>query len=238
MVKIGNFFFHYRNGLFPLAYLLVLLPSPGIFADDNLALAAGVFIAFCGQALRALTIGLAYIKRGGLDRRVYAEDLVTDGIFAHCRNPLYDGNILMILGLAVAINSLWSLVISTVFFLFAYRAIVAAEEAFLARKFGGQYTDYCRRVPRFAIRMKGLGDTMGSMEFRWRRLIVKEYGTTFAWIVGLVLALYLRRHIFGSNHDFSLRIPLDAVLAATLFAAAILYSIARFLKKTRRLQAD
>jgi len=238
MVKIGNFFFHYRNGLFPLAYLLVLLPSPGIFADDNLALAAGVFIAFCGQALRALTIGLAYIKRGGLNRQVYAEDLVTDGIFAHCRNPLYDGNILMILGLAVAINSLWSLVISTVFFLFAYRAIVAAEEAFLAKKFGDQFTDYCRRVPRFAIRLKGLGETIGSMEFRWRRLVVKEYGTTFAWIVGLILSLYLRRHIFGYNYDFSLRIPLDTVLAVALFAAAILYSIARFLKKTRRLQAD
>jgi len=238
MVKIGNFFFRYRNGIFPLVYLLVFLPSPTIFPDNNAALVVGILVSAFGQFLRALTIGLAYIKRGGLNKRVYADDLVTDGLFAHCRNPLYDGNILMILGVGIALNSLWFLLVGGAFFLFAYLAIVTAEENFLAKKFGDQYTDYCKRVPRFAIKLKGLGKTIGSMEFRWRRLIVKEYGTTFAWIAGLLVCLYLRRHIFEFGGDFSLRLPLDAVLAAVFAAAAILYSVARFLKKTRRLRAD
>ncbi len=236
MVRIGNFFFRHRNGLFPLAYLLVLLPSPGVFPDNNVALLVGVLISLSGQGLRALTIGLAYIKRGGLNRRVYADDLVQDGIFAHCRNPLYDGNILMILGGGVALNSLLFLVIGGAFFLFAYYAIVRAEESFLGKKFGDQYADYCRRVPRFAIRLNGLAKTIGSMEFRWRRLIVKEYGTTFAWITLLLASLYFRRHLF-EYHDFSLR-PFDMALAAIFLAAALLYSVARFLKKTRRLVAD
>jgi len=238
MIKIGNFFFRFRNGIFPLVYLLVFLPSPTIFPDNNIALVAGILVSALGQGLRALTIGLAYIKRGGLNKRVYADDLVVDGLFAHCRNPLYDGNILMILGVGIALNSLWFLLAGGAFFLFAYRAIVAAEENFLAEKFGEQYTEYCRRVPRFGIKLKGLGKTIGSMEFRWRRLVVKEYGTTFAWIAGLLACLYLRRHIFEFGGAFSLHLPLDAILTTVLLAAALLYSTARFLKKTRRLVAD
>jgi len=237
MVKIGNFFFRYRNGLFPLVYLLVFLPSPKIFPQDTTALILGILVAALGQGLRALTIGLAYIKRGGLNKRVYADDLVVDGLFAHCRNPLYDGNILMILGLAIALNSLWFLLIAGAFFIFAYLAIVAAEENFLANKFGEQYTEYCHRVPRFAFKLKGLGKTIGSMEFRWRRLVSKEHGTTFAWIAGLLVCLYLRRHIFELHGDFTF-LPYDLTLVAVFLAAAVLWGIARFLKKTRRLVAD
>src|SRR5678815_5444661 len=63
---------------------------------------AGLLIALSGQVLRAVTIGLEYIIRGGRNRQVYAEKLVTGGMFAHCRNPLYVGNFLVLVGLGVA----------------------------------------------------------------------------------------------------------------------------------------
>ncbi len=95
MVKLGNFLFHYRNVLFPVFYLLLFVPSPLLFSNSLIAAVAGFVIAFIGQLIRALTIGLIYIVRGGKDRRIYAEGLVTEGIFFHCRNPLYVGNILV-----------------------------------------------------------------------------------------------------------------------------------------------
>ena len=64
MIKIGNFLFHYRNGLFPVFYLLLFISSPRIFEDYRLAVAVGLTLAIAGQALRAVTIGLAYIVRG------------------------------------------------------------------------------------------------------------------------------------------------------------------------------
>src|SRR5437870_545724 len=105
MIALGNFFFRFRNGLFPLAYLLLFWKNPPVFANETVALAVGLALAITGQLLRAVTIGLVYIRRGGKNRQVYANDLVTEGMFAHCRNPLYVGNFLIIAGLGFISNS-------------------------------------------------------------------------------------------------------------------------------------
>src|SRR5437899_1530476 len=128
MVKIGNFLFRYRNGLFPLAYILLFFKSPPLIADYRLALVLGVGVAVFGQLIRAVTIGLEYIVRGGRNRQVYAEELVQGGIFAHCRNPLYVGNYLILVGVGLASNSALFIGIGLPFFFFAYWAIIAAEE--------------------------------------------------------------------------------------------------------------
>ena len=149
MVRIGNFFFRYRNGLFPVVMVLMFVPSPKLFSQDLVAAGLGLAVALVGQLIRAITIGLAYIIRGGKNRQVYAETLVQEGIFAHCRNPLYVGNILVILGLGLVSNSLLFALIGVPFFLFVYWTIVAAEENFLRQKFGADFDAYCQRVSRF-----------------------------------------------------------------------------------------
>ena len=109
MVRLGNFLFHYRNGLFPFAYLLLFWKSPAVFRNYLVPATLGFILAFAGQVIRAATIGLAYIVRGGRNRQVYAEGLVQEGIFAHCRNPLYVGNFLILVGVGIASNSLYFL---------------------------------------------------------------------------------------------------------------------------------
>jgi protein-S-isoprenylcysteine O-methyltransferase Ste14 len=112
MIAIGNFFFKYRNLLFPVIILLVIfIPSPPVFTEKVfgptyywIPVIAGIAIALFGQLIRAVTIGLKYMVRGGKNKEVYAEDLVTEGIFNHCRNPLYVGNILMLMGAGLISN--------------------------------------------------------------------------------------------------------------------------------------
>ena len=101
-----------------------------------MAVGVGTAVVLLGQIIRAMTIGLDYIIRGGRNRRVYAEDLVTTGIFSHCRNPLYVGNLLVLLGLGIAANSIYFVGILMPLFLLFYQAIVLAEENFLRNKFG------------------------------------------------------------------------------------------------------
>lgn len=103
IVRAGNLFFKIRNALFPIVFIAIALtttPAPflGSEARDRWLDAFGIALALAGQALRGLVIGLAYIGRGGKDKKVYAETLVQDGIFAHSRNPLYVGNMLVFLG--------------------------------------------------------------------------------------------------------------------------------------------
>lgn len=188
MVSLGNFLFRHRNKLFPLFYVLLFLPSIPLPGGRGIPFMwIGFAVAAAGQAVRVATIGLRYIIRGGRRRRVYAADLVTEGIFAHVRNPLYVGNILILLGLGVMANSLLFLLAAGPLFGFMYHAIVRAEEAFLEGKFGGAYHRYTEDVNRWLPQVRGLGTTFTAMEFRWRRVLIREYTTTYLWLSAAVL---------------------------------------------------
>src|SRR5262245_59174543 len=99
MVKLGHWLFHYRNFLFLVFYLLLFVPSPVIFLHWQTAVIVGFLVSLTGELIRAMVMGLVNIQHGGKERTIYSSDLITDGIFSHCRNPLYIGNILILLGL-------------------------------------------------------------------------------------------------------------------------------------------
>jgi protein-S-isoprenylcysteine O-methyltransferase Ste14 len=233
---IGRLLFRYRNALFPCAFALVLLPGPRLFSDPLIALVAGAALAVLGQSLRAVTIGLEYIIRGGRERRVYARDLVTEGLYAHTRNPMYLGNLLILGGVALASNC-WACVATAVpLFAFAYACIVAAEEEFLRDEFGEAFEEYCRRVPRWDVRIDGLAQRVKATPFHWRRLLVKEYGTLCALIGGLSLLGLLR---MTQDHDLELRHHhLHAALVLALSVAAAMWVFAWWAKKSRLIVAD
>lgn len=177
--------------MLPIAILLLLIPSPALSDEPALVGALGLLIALAGQLVRSVTVGLAYIIRGGKDHRVYAEDLVTEGLYAHCRNPMYLGNFLLLAGLAAASNSVVFALVGIPLGLAVHRAIVAAEEEFLRRKFGVQYDDYCSRVPRWLPRLKGLPATIRGIQFDWSRVLAKEYQTPFDWLSAIAVIVML-----------------------------------------------
>jgi len=156
--------------------------------------------------------------------------LVTEGIFTHCRNPLYVGNILMLLGVGILANSLVYVAIVIPIFLFIYQAIVLAEEDFLRKKFGSQFDEYCKRVNRWIPDLRGLGKTMDGMEFKWKRWILKEHTTQYIWLAGIILILLLRYPEL-TNNNTSTRNTVVIVLLGTL---TLLYILIRVLKKTGR----
>ena len=235
MVKLGNFLFRNRNGIFPLFYLMLFIPSWEVFTNPVTAMIIGFSVTLVGQLVRVITIGLVYIIRGGKDRRVYAEDLVTTGIFAHCRNPLYVGNILILVGLGIASNSFLFMAVFTPVFLFFWQAIVLAEENYLRNKFGEQYDEYCRRVNRWLINFNGIGKTLRSMHFKWKRVIIREYNSTYIWMTGAVLIVMKHFYFHEDRFDFNKNLP---VFISILVGLLILYFIARYLKKSRKLVSD
>lgn len=237
MVNIGNFFFKYRNWIFILFYAALFIPSPALFSPKWFGphyyywpIGLGLFITCMGQLIRGLTIGLAYIVRGGKEGKPYAEGLVTEGIFSHCRNPLYVGNILMLLGVGILANSLLYVAIMIPVFLFIYQAIVLAEENFLRGKFGAGFDAYCKNVNRWWPNLKGIGITFRSMHFNWKRWILKEHTTQFIWLIGITLLLLLNYPQL-TGHDEKLRNILLGVILACLL---LIYLLIRYLKKTGR----
>ncbi|MGV3704485.1 MAG: methyltransferase family protein [Arcticibacter sp.] len=238
MVSIGNFFFKYRNVLFIFLYLALFIPSPHIFTEAKFGsdyylwpISLGLIITVSGQLIRGLTIGLAYIVRGGQNKKVYAEKLVTEGIFNHCRNPLYVGNILMLLGVGILANSVLFVCILMPLFLFIYQAIVLAEEHFLRNKFGTDFVRYCERVNRWWINWSGIRRTFSGMRFNIRRWILKEYNTQFVWLVGITLILLIYYpQVTSNDNDFR-----NLLIIVFLTALTAVYLFVRYLKKSGRM---
>ena len=191
-VAVGNFFFQYRNRLFPLIFLLAALTlRPSIMFEspvaDRLVAACGMIIVFVGEAVRLVTIGFEYIHRGGKEGRVYAGRLVQGGVFGLVRNPMYIGNVLIALGITVYLRSPLGYIILIPLFLFLYQALIAAEEAYLRERFGRDYEDYCRKVNRFAPRIHRIPQAFSGMRFDWRRSVRKDMGTVVGLTMGLIL---------------------------------------------------
>lgn len=237
-VRAGKVFFRYRDALFPLVLipLFVLFPlgyPGGSGRVDFWMDVVGVVVALKGQVLRAAVIGYVYILRGGRDRQVYAEDLVTTGFFAHARNPLYLGNILILAGLFLIHGNPWVIGMGSAVFLSVYVCIVAAEEAYLAERFGEQYEEYARRVPRWIPRIQGLGATVAGMHFNWKRVVAKEYSSTAVWMGGAVVLMMQQARL---RHGYPLSARELAPGWIALAAIALAWTGARILKKTGRLK--
>lgn len=239
LLGAGPFFFRYRNAVFPLAMLAIFLVFPprypmGSAAADLWLDLLGLLIGCAGQALRGAVIGYAYIKRGGLNKEVYADKLVTTGFFGTSRNPLYVGNALILAGTFVIVNNPWAYLAGAAFFGFAYAAIIATEENYLRGKFGADYEQYCREVPRWWPNLAKLAKATEGMSFDWRRVVAKDYSTAATWIGTAALVIAYESYV-----NLGLDASLDGIIAAgILLAVTILAALAiRAAKKSGKLVA-
>jgi protein-S-isoprenylcysteine O-methyltransferase Ste14 len=229
----GNFLFHTRNVLFPVivAGLFSLWPPvpinqiPGIYF-----MVIGLLLIIVGQGLRILTIGLVYIIRGGQKRRIYAEKLVTDGVFSHCRNPLYLGNVMIVIGFMFISGNSTGIIVGSLTFFAIYRLIVHSEETFLRAKFADAYSAYCNDVPRWIPEFKGLQETIRNYQFDWPAVAVKEYGTL---LTSLLVPLGLVAWKLNLAHELD---DYRTLLVSSTLLILAAYGYVRFLKKTDRLK--
>jgi protein-S-isoprenylcysteine O-methyltransferase Ste14 len=75
--------------------------------------------------------------------------IVESGPYRFTRNPIYLGMFLGLIGLAIAFDNLWLLLMLVPFALVIRYGVVAREEAYLERKFGEVYRAYRSRVRRW-----------------------------------------------------------------------------------------
>jgi protein-S-isoprenylcysteine O-methyltransferase Ste14 len=75
--------------------------------------------------------------------------IVDGGPYRVTRNPIYLGMFGGLIGLGIAFDNLWLLVMLVPFALLIRYGVVAREEAYLERKFGDDYRNYRQRVRRW-----------------------------------------------------------------------------------------
>jgi protein-S-isoprenylcysteine O-methyltransferase Ste14 len=135
----------------PIPFLVVMV----IFARPTIgSLAAGFAVLLLGEFIRFWGVSIAGSETRTTGK-VGGTFLITNGPFAHVRNPLYLGNMLMYTGIGIMSVALfpWLLIGAVVWFYIQYYLIVTNEEEYLREQFGGDYAEYCRNVRRFIPRL-------------------------------------------------------------------------------------
>ncbi len=118
-----------------------------------------------GGGMRAVLVGLGLVVLGlvpfGLAvRRFLAAGtniptwepslaLVEEGPYRCTRNPIYIGLVTVYFGLAVAMTSVWAVLLLPFLVAVLHYGVVLREEAYLAAKFGDAYREFQKRVPRW-----------------------------------------------------------------------------------------
>jgi protein-S-isoprenylcysteine O-methyltransferase Ste14 len=117
--------------------------------------------------------------------------LTTDGPYAHTRNPLYLGSILIAFGFAWAACSYWIALALALLFAAIYWPVILGEEDFLRRLFPG-YVEYESHVPRLLPKLRRYANRSGD-GFSWARYRRhREYNALLGALciyVGLVLRI-------------------------------------------------
>jgi protein-S-isoprenylcysteine O-methyltransferase Ste14 len=109
---------------------------------------AGILVAFAGITIMGKSRDLfrKYQTTRDFKRSSY---LITEGVFARTRNPMYLGMFLLLSGIVICFGNLVS-ILSTIFFIVAIHFIfVKKEEKMMQETFGEQYAAYKNKVKRW-----------------------------------------------------------------------------------------
>jgi protein-S-isoprenylcysteine O-methyltransferase Ste14 len=106
----------------------------------------GIVWSLKGAFLR--TWGTAYLSPSVVhDQAMHGEGVIAAGPYRYVRNPLYLGNFIHTLALALLMPPSGAIFCILAISLFQLR-LIAAEESFLTTNLGESYTEYCTKVPR------------------------------------------------------------------------------------------
>jgi len=161
---------------------MVIIGTPSI-----VSIAAGLPVVLIGEGIRLWGVAIA-----GSETRttgpVGGSFLITRGPFAHVRNPLYVGNILVYTGAGIMADTPILAAVAFVWFFVQYSLIVSLEEEYLRTRFAAEYAAYCREVPRFLPVLRPYtGGEHDQPDIDWRRGIVSERRTLQA--IGILTLL-------------------------------------------------
>jgi protein-S-isoprenylcysteine O-methyltransferase Ste14 len=145
--RIGAMLFRNRSWL-PVLFIGVPLLAPGHMSTAGWIVGALVIIA--GEWVRLTGVAAAGTVTRRRSRTV--QRLVTFGVFAWVRNPLYVGNFLIWMGFTIISGVLWFLPVAIVIFTIEYSLIVRYEEGVLESIFGAEYLAYKQSTPRWIPR--------------------------------------------------------------------------------------
>jgi protein-S-isoprenylcysteine O-methyltransferase Ste14 len=134
------------TGFGPTRFVLPAASPAALAIGAAVAMLMGCAVALFVAATRAMGANWSVAARMRDDHQ-----LVTWGIFARMRHPIYAGMALFLLALALALGHEAQLAAGIPLFALGTALRVRAEERLLRERFGAAYDDYAGRIGRFGF---------------------------------------------------------------------------------------
>ena len=121
---------------------LKIIP-PTVSGFDLIFRIAGIMLIATGIYLWCSAVFMSRI-----DSKIKTNTLVTDGIYAHVRSPIYSAFLFACSGALLLACNLYLLILPPVYWLYLTIFIKLTEEKWLLNLYGKEFEDYCKRVNR------------------------------------------------------------------------------------------
>lgn len=212
-----------------LAAAVALDPVPAGGARTRpLWIGGGMALGLLGLVVRAWAVGV--VPKGTSGRgtdRPRASSLNTVGAYSAVRHPLYLGNALLWLGVALVGGRPGAVVLVALAFWIVYERIMLAEERFLHDEFGAAFEAWAQRTPAFLPRLSGW--VPSSHAFSIRFALGRDYPALYAFVASTTL-LELTRSL-ASGEGWRLAQGWAAYFAAGTVLWAVLHALKRLTRK-------
>lgn len=144
---IPPFAFFYFYLVFAAAFNLPTLSRQVFFQSEGIAW-LGVCVCLAGLLLLLWSlISFGQSFRVGIDPDT-ADKLVTSGIFAVSRNPIYVAFALVLIGQFLIFPN-WILLVYFGAAVWLFNRQILREEEYLKKHYGAEYAEYCKKVRRY-----------------------------------------------------------------------------------------
>lgn len=128
--------------------------NPGWGLGEVLIIAGGLLAGF-GILMAVHTMALFFTFGEGTPAPWEPpKKLVVKGAYRHVRNPMITGALSILLGVSLMLGSTYILIWAAVFFVMNNFYFIFVEEPGLERRFGEEYLQYKREVPRWLPRLR------------------------------------------------------------------------------------
>ncbi|MEQ9641953.1 MAG: isoprenylcysteine carboxylmethyltransferase family protein [Alphaproteobacteria bacterium] len=202
-------------------------------AYDQAWFLACLALSLSGLAIRWATVGFAPAGTSGRNTRGQrAEVLNTTGLYSLVRNPLYLGNFVAIIGVVMAMSVWWYVAIASLAYWLYIERVIAAEEAYLAGKFGRAYDDWMARTPAFLPKLSGWRSPTAA--FSVRTVLRREYNGVMA-IATAFLVQEAVLDLWFEHESLGEWLVEDRAWVMVFAIAAATFAVLRTLKKHTRL---
>lgn len=127
----------------------IILSAAGVLNSGKISV---LHIPFAAIGSILIVIGVTFwisaVFQSKLGDNIKSNTLVTTGVYAYVRNPIYSAFMIMCTGGLFLANNCWLLLLPFVFWIFMTILMKNTEEKWLVNLYGQKYLDYCKHVNR------------------------------------------------------------------------------------------